>query len=469
MTNIISDSISAFSGFLTDNEKQIKNFKSETLLLRFAYPCKTEFIKNNLDSILKSFSRSFYFEKPDEDFFFTALGESIVISENGDKRFAATDRALSNIKEKIYDNLSLIKSMRVPLFAGGMKFAVEHSDSVWADFNDSLWFIPEILFLKDKEEEFFIFNQSTAPHLSGTKLKHRLANILENVYKCTDPEVKSPPDIVKEEGNAPKDKKKWKLMINETLDKIADGDIRKIVLSRKIDLVLSKEVDLNAAVNCLRNRFSKCYIFIFHSNNSSFIGATPETLAKMSNGKIEFDALAGSAPRGSNDIEDSNIEKEILFNSKNISEHKFVVEHLKDSIKEYAGNILIDNKVRVRKLHNIQHLWTKISADLKPGVSIFSILKEIYPTPAICGTPKDAALSLTRKLEGHKRGMYSGITGWFNLEEEGEFVIAIRSAVTSGKKVAVFAGSGIVAGSDPAQEFDETELKLTPILSIFSK
>ena len=99
---------------------------------------------------------------------------------------------------------------------------------------------------------------------------------------------------------------------------------------------------------------------------------------------------------------------------------------------------------------------------------MFKLLKELYPTPAICGYPKDTAYQMIKKMESHRRGLYSGIIGWFNFDNVGEFAIAIRSALSINNKIIAYAGGGIVEDSDPESEYEETELKLKTILNLFN-
>ncbi|HSP86671.1 MAG TPA: isochorismate synthase, partial [Ignavibacteriaceae bacterium] len=200
-----------------------------------------------------------------------------------------------------------------------------------------------------------------------------------------------------------------------------------------------------------------------------FFGATPEILARIINKKIEVDAIAGSINRGDTDDNDSKFENELLNSKKDLDEHKFVIDYLKSALNNIGENISFNEKPSVKKLKNIQHLLTKISADLKNTSGIMNILSELHPTPAVCGIPKEAALNLIKKIENQRRGLYSGIIGWFNLNNEGEFAVSIRSAVTKGNKLTTFAGNGIVEGSEPDEEFKETEMKLKPILSLFNE
>ena len=157
----------------------------------------------------------------------------------------------------------------------------------------------------------------------------------------------------------------------------------------------------------------------------------------------------------------------LLASAKDKAEHYFVIDHIKNALSSVCKEITEKEKLTIKKLSNIQHLLTIISAKLKPESSLFSVIKKIYPTPAICGSPQNEALHFIKKHENFRRGLYSGIIGWFNLENEGDFVVALRSALTYGNMLIAYAGSGIVQNSEADPEFAETELKLKPILSLF--
>ncbi len=158
----------------------------------------------------------------------------------------------------------------------------------------------------------------------------------------------------------------------------------------------------------------------------------------------------------------------MLNSSKLNHEHDLVVHQMKKAISKYVTKIFTD-KIPVKKLKNIQHLHTILNSELLADTNMFEIIEAIYPTAAICGEPRDKALSLLKKIEDYNRGLYSGIIGYFNLSDEGEFVIGIRSALLYENKLFAYAGCGIVEGSNSEKEFEETELKLRAILSFFNE
>jgi len=133
----------------------------------------------------------------------------------------------------------------------------------------------------------------------------------------------------------------------------------------------------------------------------------------------------------------------------------------------YSKKIEIDEKPIVKKLSNIQHLQTAVKGSLKHGANMFDVVSSLFPTPAVCGIPKDFSLQIIEENEDFDRGLFAGLIGWFNTEGFGDFNVAIRSALIKENKLYIYAGCGIVEGSNPVEEFEETQLKLKPILSLF--
>ena len=470
MEEFISSSVSLFTKFLSESENLIKKNNLPSYLVSFALNYPASNLENKFDFLLKLHERSFYFEKPDENFLIFGMDEALNITENGEKRFSVTDKKIREWKEKFHSNWAQFNGIVFPLFLGSIKFAVEHADNDWSDFNDSTWFVPEVLLFKTKEQRFLLFNFVYSSEFPKSIIINKFTSKLEKLFNNNfQPKEKPASKILHSLGSSPKDKKKWKNLVVEALEKISEKEVNKIVLSRRVDLLLTEEPDFYTILKRLRKDYGDTYLFINHHGKSSFFGATPERLAKFTEGKIEIDALAGSAPRGKNDTEDLIIENNLLSDKKNLNEHNFVIDHIRSSITNFTKDFTILPNNKIRKLANIQHLWTKISAKLNDNSSMMLLLKELFPTPAVCGIPKDTALQLIKKLEGYKRGLYSGTVGWFNFNNEGEFVIGIRSALSLNNKLIAFAGCGIVENSDPELEYQETELKLKTILSLFNE
>ena len=469
MNDFINTAVNSFTSFLAQYKSSLKESKSSNPVVSFALKIDEIDFSGKIDYLIKYYEKSFYFEKPDENFSFLGVDEIISITENGDKRFAATDKKIKELKQSFINNWDTISLKNKPLFVGGMKFSVEHPDDDWKDFNDSIWSVPELLILRNKEDFFIFFNFIYNNTLSEANLIEKFKSKLENIIKPQEDKKSEDIKIHKLDGNSPKDKKKWKNLVNSCLDNIFSSKVEKIVISRKIEMLLSRELNLNHVINHFKENYPECYLFIFHRGKSSFLGATPERLVKFCEGTLKIEALAGSASRGKTEEEDLLLEKNLLNNEKDIKEHDYVVDHIEDSISGQVEDFTIEKKHSIKKLNNIQHISTFITAKMNSNNTPMNIIKELFPTPAVCGFPKEVSLNLIKKLENHYRGLYSGIIGWFNFNDEGEFAVAIRSALTYGNKLIAFAGCGIVEKSDPDLEYEETELKFKPILSVFNE
>jgi menaquinone-specific isochorismate synthase len=433
----------------------IREIKSSSKIISFAAPLDPSLIPD-INQLIKTFKTIFYFNKVTDNFHCVTAGELTTLVENGNGRYSAIDKKLKGLRQKFLTNWE-DSDIRVPLFTGGMKFTVEHNDPDWKDFNDSNWVIPEIIFLADKGENYIIYNFYYTRNTDNTEVKNNLESMLNLFFSTSDNDGKPSMKIISTSGDTPKDKKKWKNMINKALERIYDSGVSKIVLSRRVEIILNQEPLFGSVLKQLERVYPGCSVFLFKNNNSLFFGATPERLAVFRSKHIILDAIAGSAPNNSGAG---------LFTEKNIKEHNFVIEHIRNTIAKVSDKTELVRYHNTKKLNNISHIWSEISAELKDGNPLFLVLKELFPTPAICGTPKDSAMDLIKRLEDHRRGLYSGIIGWFNFSDA-EFYVAIRSALSSGKKIIAYAGCGIIEGSDPDEEFSETELKLIPILSLF--
>jgi menaquinone-specific isochorismate synthase len=188
---------------------------------------------------------------------------------------------------------------------------------------------------------------------------------------------------------------------------------------------------------------------------------------KVTDTIAEVESVAGSAPRGDKSESDNELEKYLRSSEKNHKEHLFVSDFISDILIKYSNDVRIIEEKQIRKLDNIQHLITKISAVLNTKENIFELIDSMFPTPAVCGVPKVEVIELIRTLEKHDRGLYSGLVGVFDFEGNCELAVSIRSALVKGNRVTAFAGAGLLKNSNPEEEFLETNLKLNTILSLF--
>ncbi len=449
---------------LFDNIKRQSN--NGTVICSYAFEYENIQFYPILNNLKNSSEIYFYSSTPSENKKFLGVDSVLSISQEGNNRVQATSSKIHDMDFRQVNNYQDMNLASVPLFLGGMKFSPDSEDTIWNDYSDSEWIIPKLLFYRTDGKDYVIYNfiieSGDVPDAAGheTLLEHCMKVSAETVStkECT---------VVKTDRDDELQKVKWISQVQSALDQIRAGKYHKIVLSRLVSNELNCMPKFGNIVDVLESRYPKCYIFAFSKNNSTFFGASPEKLAKISDGWVEADALAGSIGRGESEEEDLRLEQELLNSTKNLNEQKAVVEFIVNSFSDFSEEIFYDKDPIIRKLPNIQHLWTPIKARLKGNKSILSILKDIHPTPAICGVPWNSALVSIKEMETHSRGLFAGMIGWFNFNNEGEFAVAIRSALAKEKNVYALAGCGIVEGSDPELEYNEAELKLRPILTLF--
>lgn len=257
----------------------------------------------------------------------------------------------------------------------------------------------------------------------------------------------------------------YRRAVQQALREIRDGQYEKVVLARGLELVADAPWEPLVALNRLRERFSGCFTFSFGGGGArSFIGASPERLLQVREGRLLTEAIAGSAPRGETAGEDAKHARALLESEKDQHEHACVRDSILRRLKKVGVEAVAEPQPRLLQLANVQHLRTRISAPVSTEVHLLDMLPEMHPTPAVGGTPRAAAVSRIMDLEQIDRGLYAGVVGWFNHLNEGEMVVGIRSALIEGRSARLYAGAGIVEGSDADKEMRETEIKLKALL-----
>ena len=244
------------------------------------------------------------------------------------------------------------------------------------------------------------------------------------------------------------------------LDRIAAGEFRKIVVARARDIGSDRPLHPLRLLNGLRQRYPDCYAFsVGNERGDSFIGASPERLVRVSKGVLETEALAGSAPRGAGASEDAALADGLQHSEKDLREQRLVLDSIVRRLAPLGVVPEFPGEPGIKRLANVQHLHTPVTAELPAGVRLLDALAQLHPTPAVGGTPREPAVARIRELEGFPRGLYAGALGWINSRGGGEFFVGLRSALIQGATARLYAGAGIVAGSSPDREYAETELK----------
>jgi menaquinone-specific isochorismate synthase len=251
----------------------------------------------------------------------------------------------------------------------------------------------------------------------------------------------------------------WAQAVADAVGRIAAGALRKVVLARDVFATAAGPIDARVLLRRLAARYPDCFTFAC----ANLVGATPELLVRRQGSEVTALILGGTAPRGASEAEDAELAAGLLASAKNTEEHAYAVASVRDALAPLCTELDIPSQPSLLKFANVHHLGTGVRGTLGPDRSVLFLAGELHPPAAVCGTPAETALELIREFEHMERGRYAGPVGWVDAQGNGEFGIALRCAEVAGERARLFAGCGIVAGSDPVAEVVETEVKFLPM------
>ncbi len=269
-----------------------------------------------------------------------------------------------------------------------------------------------------------------------------------------------PTSLSWQEGSLPGPR--WEQAVAEAVAAIKAGGLRKVVLARDVFATAAEPIDARVLLSRLAARYPDCFTFAC----DGMVGATPELLVSRDGDQVSALVLGGTLPRGADQAEDEALGAELLASAKNNEEHAYAVVSIREALEPLCETLEVEARPALLKFPNLQHLGTRVRGTLADGgtpKSALALAAAVHPPAAVCGTPTGTALELIRELEHMDRERYAGPVGWMDAEGNGEWGIAIRCAQLSGRTARLFAGCGIVAGSQPPAELAETLVKLQPM------
>ncbi len=261
----------------------------------------------------------------------------------------------------------------------------------------------------------------------------------------------------------------WQRNIDLALAKFTDLAIEKIVLARQSTLTFAADLQPQSLLRSLKPHNPHSYHFCFQINpHRAFIGVSPERLYYRQERLLKTEAIAGTRQRGKSATIDRQLSDSLRNSPKDIHEHQLVVNNLQTILTELCDSVTIDRELTILKLNKVQHLYTQCNGVLKSHLTDADILPKLHPTPAVGGVPRTQALKLIKELEPFGRGWYAAPVGWVGFDET-EFAVAIRSGSIDGNRLLLFAGAGIVQGSQPEEEWAEIENKIRHFTDLFTE
>ena len=251
----------------------------------------------------------------------------------------------------------------------------------------------------------------------------------------------------------------WQGAVAQAVDRIGQGEFDKVVLARDLVAAAEEAIDDRWLLHQLAERYDSCFTFAV----DGLVGATPELLVRRTGNRVDSRVLAGTVRRRGDKAADELLAQGLLASAKDLEEHAFAVRSVTEVLARHCATLTVPADAHVLSLANVQHLATDITGRLADDAGALALAGQLHPTAAVCGTPTEAARTAIRELEGMDRARYAGPVGWVDARGDGEWGIALRCAEVVGRTARLFAGCGIVAGSNPDAELAESQAKLVPI------
>ena len=427
-----------------------------------------------LQGIIPTHQPFFYLENWQQQV--VALGFDIarIRIGKGDRRFAQAREFIQDCLANTLTAGAIHHPLSGPHFFCNFTFVSNGTPQLWHDtvFPDATILFPRWQVMRSPHHCLLVANLEIEP--SQRPISEQIETIVrqvrqgvQQVEQLSDrPVTVSMPFPGGLQGNCAIPLDAYKSGVGRAVEAISTGQLKKIVLANAMDVKVPRPFQIAASLQVLRQTYPRCYVFaVRHAGGATFLGASPEILLRTSDRQLIAEAMAGSAPRGQTRVADAELANGLLQNRKELHEHQVVVAFIVDCLRQLGLAPQFPKALSLRQLSNIQHLWTPIQASLPDGIHPLDVLARLHPTPAMAGIPRDRVLARLRDYEPFDRLLYAAPLGWVNARGDSEFVVGIRSALIRGDRARLYAGAGIVAGSDPNRELAEVQLKLRALLN----
>ncbi len=448
------------SNLVTD-EIKLQQFlsASDSPILSFSERINSVDSLSLLREISEHYPLHFYWENRQQNESILAYGVTQYFTVDSGERFLKSQVFLEDCFKRIIRIGDTNYLPSTPHLFCGFTFLASSGQS----FPAATLFLPTFQIVRQQEDYFLIINVLLQKQNTVKSLRQDFYNYLEKIQHQTNSEKLEYTSL---ELSTSDD---FISGVESALQSIKLKHFSKVVLAHALDIYSKKTFNIIDSLEKLREQHSDCHIFsLSNGQGKTFLGASPERLISIRNKQLMTDALAGSAPRGKTLQEDANFTRQLLNSEKEKREHQAVSNFLQNSLKQLGLNPKC-SPLQVRKLSNIQHLWTPIYTQLPAHIHPLEIVAKLHPTPAVAGVPTNIACEQIKQYERFDRGLYAGPIGWIDYEGNCEFIVGIRSALIENNHARLYAGAGIVAGSDPYKELAEIELKFQVLLRALGK
>ncbi|MBE1555466.1 isochorismate synthase [Sporosarcina limicola] len=403
----------------------------------------------------------FYWQNADKTLTLVGIGHATVLTSNSvNNRFTH----ISTGWKKLCAALIKEEKDMEPVLFGGFSFDPKNKkESEWNSFPSAHFVVPSFqLTIKNGRTSISInlVTETDDAMKEFDRLRDERDRLI-HIAQVEEFDVLSKPEVIWVEEV---EKAQYMHAVADVTKKINNGEAEKVVIARSVKLNFEQKVPAVIALQHISNEQQESYHFGLQKEGQLFFGATPERLIEIANGRAYSSCVAGSSKRGKSAAEDRELGKELLEDHKNKEEHQYVVDMISQVFQTFCSDVEIPKVPKLMKIRDIQHLITPIEGQLERGIDIFRLIEALHPTPALGGVPREVSMEIIRNEENMDRGYYAAPIGWTDTSGDGEFAVAIRSALLDGATAYLYAGGGIVADSEPDKEYEETWVKFRPIM-----
>lgn len=346
-----------------------------------------------------------------------------------------------------------------PVFFSFNRFDAENPapcDELFDAFPRLRFMLPEIVLIQTDAGSYLQVN-SLSPVYQG-----RVRRFLKQAASAPARTRRTIPHRIE-----PDSREDWRRAVDEALAAIDAGVVGKVVLSRRQKLVADELFSSKDLLVNLIDGDARGTVLLYRYADVFFCGCTPELLVRKDGARVSSMCLAGTCPAGADEQERRRLADELMADGKNRAEHDYVVRHVREVFRRVCFDVDVPQTPGIMPLTHVQHLHTPAAAQVLDGVSLWELMGDLHPTPAVSGTPVGEARMLIRRIERYNRGFFAGACGYIDAAGDGEFSVGLRTGVFDGETGWLYAGCGIVAGSEADAEYDEIGLKLKTILDAF--